>query len=157
MKKLLFLSLLVLFSCSKAEEEEEVRIPTKYVDRLGVSFSVVYLNSGPNHPRQHPYSSSPWMLIPYWSNETQIAPLNVQRNSQGNVITLNRVECFSTWDLKLPETPEGYEFVRWEMSPFYEAVPTGEYPNFTKYVNCVDFPVDSKHTVMVTAVYLYDN
>ena len=146
MKKLLFLSLLVLFSCSKGEEEEENRIKTQYVNRMGVTWTVV---GGDN-----PLSSSPWLFVPYWSNETQISAHSPERNSIGNAITINRVECFSTWDLKLPEpTPEGYEFVRWEMEPKAEAQPIGEFPNYTKFVNCIDLNPDAS-AVMVRAVYL---
>jgi hypothetical protein len=143
MKKLLLLSLLVLFSCSKEEEEEEVVIP---IGRVNLVFSFQIFNNGSFSGG----SSSPWLFMPYFSDEEQykaiVEPWGTSDTPFGSrIVGLRGVDCFSSWNIKVPET-EGYTFAGliqgaapgggWRTDPDSEAKPFGDYPEFTKYVNC---------------------
>ena len=137
MKKLLFLSLLVLFSCSKGEEEEEieVNVPTPILGVFALDHQIQSV--GP-----HPLGSSPWLFQAYFTDTDKIHLGTSGINYLNRVTSMTNIECFTTWNFTVPETPEGYEFAGITIQPEAENVlEVAVYPNYTKKLNCIGQPM----------------
>tara|TARA_B100001057_G_scaffold300244_1_gene300381 strand:+ start:1925 stop:2302 length:378 start_codon:yes stop_codon:yes gene_type:complete len=108
----------------------------------------------------HQDSSNPSLFLPFFSNDDQIGDNEWLLGNSPNVHGLKGINCFTTYDIQLPE-PEGYTFVRWLSDPLLESFPVGDFPYYSKYINCQGqipgaFSSDLLPIINITAIWQLD-
>ena len=137
MKRIIFLSLLVLFSCSKEDETND----SDWVPKVDITLNYSILQGGPI-PEGQP-------LRPYFPD--------FGKDEYGlNIAMLKDVDCFTSLKVRM-DSYNGFTFARWEILQPSQNLPSGSFPNFNIFLNCeTDSGAAKAKPMIYTAVWLRD-